>query len=101
MAKELSFNVEVITNPSQEELRELTLKHVPSVLTSAYKNLDKITRFKARKAQYTYIIADESQAGRYSSETIDPAKAEELIQFQKKYIEDNGKLIAFAISKIF
>ncbi len=94
MAKELSFNVEVITNPSQEELRELTLKHVPSVLTSAYNNLDKITRFKARKAQYTYIIADESQAGRYSSETIDPAKAEELIQFQKKYIEDSGKLIA-------
>lgn len=94
MAKELSFNVEVITNPSQEELRELTLKHVPSVLTSAYKNLDKITRFKARKAQYTYIIADESQAGRYSSGTIDPAKAEELIQFQREYIEDSGKLIA-------
>ena len=94
MAKELFYKVEHIVNPSQKELRELTRKYVPSVLTSAYENLDKITRLKARKAEQTYIVAAEAEDGKYSSKTIDPAKAEQLITRQKEFIEQAGKLIS-------
>jgi phosphoenolpyruvate carboxykinase (ATP) len=94
MAKELSYKAEHIVSPSQKELRQLTLKYVPAVLTSAYDNLDKITRLKARKAEQTYIIAPESDAGKYSSKTIDRAKAEQLIARQKEFIERAGKLIS-------
>ena len=85
------FDVEYIENPSQAELRALALEHTPCVQKTIVGSINKITRNKARMAQYTYIIDTED---RWSHQIIDPAKARELIERQKKYIEDKGKLIA-------
>ncbi len=87
------YNVKYIENPTQEELRKLALKYTPAIFKSKYGNLDKITRKKAREARYTYIIASPSEANLYSGKTIEPEKAEKLIEIQKKYIEDKGTLI--------
>ena len=83
------YNVKYIENPSQEELRELTLKYTPAVLKTAYGNLNKITRNKARMAKYTYVIAEEKDKDKYSHKIIGPEKAEKLIHIQKQYIENN------------
>lgn len=87
------YNVEYITDPSQKELRELALKHTPAIMTTAYGNVNKITRLKARKAKLTYCIAPESEKDNFSGNIIDPAKARELIERQKAYIEKKGTLI--------
>ncbi len=87
------YNVKYIENPTQEKLRELALKHTPNIVVSAYGNLDRITRKKAREARYTYIVADSSEADKYSSKVIDEDKAQKIIDIQKRYIEDKGTLI--------
>src|ERR1051325_6567240 len=88
-----TLHVEHIVNPSQSELKELTLRHTPAVLTSTYGNIDKISRNKARVANYTYIVAPESDAANYSSKVIAPEKAFDLIERQRTYIRDAGALI--------
>jgi phosphoenolpyruvate carboxykinase (ATP) len=90
---EKPYQVEYISNPDQKELRELALKHTPAILKSAYGNIDKLSRLKARMAKLTYIIAPESDKNKYSGNIIDPAKARELIERQKAYIQKKGKLI--------
>lgn len=87
------YSVKYIANPTQEELRRLTEKFTPAVVRTAYGNLDKITRLKARLAKRTYIIAPEADAPLYSSKTIEPDKARELIEHQRRYIEKSGYLI--------
>ncbi len=87
------YSVEYIKNPSQSKIRELALKHTPAILQSKYGNLNKITIKKAREARYTYIIADKKDEHLYSSKTIDEAKALELIERQKEYIEKQGMII--------
>ncbi len=85
------FDVEYIENPSQSELRELALKHTPCVQRSAVGSINKISRNKARMAQYTYIIDTDD---RWSHQIIDPGKARALIDRQAKYIAERGQLIA-------
>jgi len=85
------FDVEYIDNPSQSELRELAVKHTPCVQRSKAGSINKVSRNKARMAKYTYIIDTED---RWSHQIIDPAKAQELIDRQAKYIADRGPLIA-------
>lgn len=85
------FDVEYIDNPSQSELRELAVEHTPNVQRTKTGSINKVSRNKARMAQYTYIIDTED---RWSHQIIDPAKARELIERQAKYIADRGKLIA-------
>lgn len=87
------YNVKYIENPTQSELKKLSLKHTPSMMKTKYGNLNKISRCKARKAKLTYIIGPESDADKWSSKMISPEKAEEIIERQKKYIEDKGTLI--------
>ncbi len=87
------YNVKYIENPTQEQLRELTLKYVPAVLVSAYNNIDRITKRKARMQKNTYIIAPPQDAGLYSVKVIEPDKARKLIDIQKEYIEKQGVLI--------
>jgi phosphoenolpyruvate carboxykinase (ATP) len=87
------YNVKYITDPTQKELRELTLKHAPSIMKSAYGNIDKITRLKARMAKLTYCIAPDSEKDDFSGPIIDPAKAQELMERQKSYMEKQGTLI--------
>lgn len=85
------FDVEYIDNPSQAELRQLALAHTPSVQKTKVGSINKVSRNKSRVAQYTYIIDTEP---RWSAQTIAPEKAAELIERQRQYIKDAGKLIA-------
>jgi phosphoenolpyruvate carboxykinase (ATP) len=87
------YNVKYLTNPAQKELRELALKSTPAIMKTAYGNINKFTRLKARMAKQTYIIAPESEKNNFSGNIIDPAKAQELIERQKAYIEKQGTLI--------
>jgi phosphoenolpyruvate carboxykinase (ATP) len=91
---DVGYNVRVIEDPDQKQLRELALRYTPAVIQTAHGNLNKISRNKARMAQYTYVIASESDASQYSCKLIDPSKAKELITRQKAYIEKSGTLIA-------
>lgn len=88
------FPVRYLENPSQDELRALTLRHTPSVLKSAVGSIDKISRNKSRVAQYTYIVEHPGDEGKWSGNTLDPDRACELIERQRKYIEAKGELIA-------
>ncbi|MGB7061443.1 MAG: phosphoenolpyruvate carboxykinase (ATP) [Candidatus Zixiibacteriota bacterium] len=87
------YDVKYVANPTQEELRELALKHTPSIMKTAYGNINKLTRLKARMAKLTYCIALDSEKSNYSGNVIDPDKARELIERQKAYIEKKGKLV--------
>lgn len=89
----LNYKVKRIVNPSQKELRELAIKYSHPILKSAYGNLDRITRFKARMAKYTYVIAPPSDKDKYSHNIIDAEKAKELIERQRRYIENSEFLI--------
>ncbi len=87
------YNVKYIEDPTQSELKELSLKYTPCMMKTKYGNLNKISRCKARKAKLTYIIGPESEADKWSSKMIPPEKADKLIEIQKRYIEDKGTLI--------
>jgi phosphoenolpyruvate carboxykinase (ATP) len=87
------YAVEYITDPSQEALRHLALQHTPAVSQTSSGNLVKVAKNKARKAQYTYVIAPESDAHKYSTKVIDRAQADAMIGRQKVYIEETGTLI--------
>src|SRR5688500_6324312 len=88
------FPVRYLENPTQDELRALTLKHTPAVLKSGVGSIDKISRNKSRVAQYTYIIGRPGEEGKWTGNIIDPDKASALIERQRKYIESKGELIA-------
>jgi phosphoenolpyruvate carboxykinase (ATP) len=91
--KEKPYNVKYVADPTQDELRELALKFTPAIMKTAYGNINKFSRNKARMAKYTYCIAPESDKGKYSGNIIDSAKAQELIERQRAYIEKQGELI--------
>ncbi len=88
------FDVTYIENPSQETLRTLAREHTPAVLTTRVGSLDKISRNKARMAKYTYVVAPPEQADRWSHQVIEPSRASELIERQRRYIEEKGRLLA-------
>src|SRR5262245_1800731 len=87
------YGVRYIENPSQAEIRDLALQYTPSVFKSSAGNLNKISRNKARMAQYTYVIAPEADQHLYSAKTISRDKASEYIEKQRRYIEEQGELI--------
>ncbi|MBI1747481.1 MAG: phosphoenolpyruvate carboxykinase (ATP) [Acidobacteria bacterium] len=87
------YKVKVYENPTQEELKGLTLKHTPATCKTVYGSINKISRNKDRKAQWTYIITPETHKDRYSGNLIDPEKAKLLIESQRRYIEKVGALV--------
>ena len=87
------YNVKYITDPTQDELREIAMKFCPAIMKTAYGNVNKLTKNKARMAKYTYIIAPESEKNNYSGNIIDPDKAKKLIEIQKRYIEKQGEIV--------
>ena len=91
----LSFqhSVRVLTNPSQNTLRELALKHTPAVFETACGNLVKISRNKARMAKHTYIIAPPEDREKYSCQVMERSAAQALISRQEAYIQEQGELI--------
>lgn len=90
---EIPFSVKIIDNPTQHDLQELSLRHVPHVYRSSCGNLNRITRMKARMAQSTYIIAPINEQGFYSTKVMRSKRAERLIHLQREYIERRGVLI--------
>jgi phosphoenolpyruvate carboxykinase (ATP) len=87
------YNVKYITDPTQDQLREMAMQFTPAVMKTAYGNINKLTKNKARMAKYTYIIAPASEKNNYSGNIIDPDKAKKLIEIQKRYIEKQGDLV--------
>lgn len=87
------YNVKYITDPTQDQLREIAMQFTPAVMKTAYGNINKLTKNKARMAKYTYIIAPASEKNNYSGNIIDPDKAKKLIELQKRYIEKQGDLV--------
>ncbi|MBN1149675.1 phosphoenolpyruvate carboxykinase (ATP) [candidate division WOR-3 bacterium] len=93
MSNVIPENIEIIDNPDQEKFRELTLKYGPASIKTSYGNILKLTRNKARKAEYTYIIDEEKNAPLYSSKIISREKASEYIKKAQSYMQDQKKLI--------
>ncbi len=87
------YAVKTITDPSQEELVALALEHTPATRRTAQNNVVKVAKNKARKAQWTYVIAPEADAEQYSCKVIDRELADALIGRQRAYIEEKGQLI--------
>jgi phosphoenolpyruvate carboxykinase (ATP) len=87
------FDVEYLTNPSHDDLVELALAHTPCMFKTGHGNLMKVSRNKARMAKYTYIIADDSQAENFSHKVMPREQAQELIDYQRSYIESFEKII--------
>jgi len=88
-----AYHASVIANPTQAELQALALKHTPATTRATYGSVNKISRNKDRKAQWTYIIATEAEQAQYSGNTILPEKAQPLIEAQCRYIEQVGAMI--------
>ncbi|EDM75293.1 phosphoenolpyruvate carboxykinase [Plesiocystis pacifica SIR-1] len=89
----LPFDVEILANPSQDELRELALEHTPFCTRTARGSVNKVARNKARMAPFTYIIDREGAPQKYSHNVISPADADKLIAEQAEYIQAKGKLL--------
>ncbi|NVB38445.1 phosphoenolpyruvate carboxykinase (ATP) [Pseudenhygromyxa sp. WMMC2535] len=89
----LPYAVETLANPSQEELQRLALEHTPFCTRTARGSINKVARNKARMAQFTYVIDRRGEPEAYSSKTIDPARAQQLIDGQAAYIAERGKLL--------
>lgn len=92
-APRLDFGVRLMCNPSQSELKELTLKYTPAVEKSGYGNLNKVSRNKSRLAKFTFVIGPDSEAHRYSHKTMPGEQAQPLIDGQAAYIKKCGQLI--------
>ena len=89
----LAYDVELLVNPSQAQLRKLALAHTPFCVETVYGNINKVARNKARMAQHTYVIDRAGDPAAFSHKTIEPARAQALIDAQAEYIRDAGKLI--------
>ena len=87
------YNVKYISDPTQDQIKEIAMKSTPAIMKTAYGNVNKFSKNKARMAKYTYIIAPESEKNNYSGNVIDPDKAKKLIERQKAYIEKQGDLV--------
>ncbi len=89
----IDYDAERIVDPDQDTLRSLARTHTPAVLETAFGNLNKVSRNKARMAQFTYVITEDGGGDHGSHKTIAAAEAERLIALQRDYIEAQGKLI--------
>ena len=90
---EIPYDVELLANPSQEQLRQLALEHTPFCKKTALGNINKVARNKSRMAEFTYVIDREGDPTRFSHKTIEEAPAQSLIDAQTEYIKSKGKLI--------
>jgi len=87
------FSVTYIENPTQDNLKKLSLKHTPLATVTLNNSINKNTRNKARMAKYTYIVTD-THASEWSHQTISVKDAKKYIDAQKEYIESQDFAIA-------
>jgi phosphoenolpyruvate carboxykinase (ATP) len=87
----IDYGVSHLVNPNQEELRALATQHTPSILSTEYGSLNKVSKNKARMAKYTYVITDEESG--YSHNTIPREEALHLIALQADYIKSKSEMI--------
>lgn len=88
------YDVRIIEDPSQHELRAIALRSIPAMQVAACGNLNRVTRNKNRVAQYTYIIAPDADRASWSGQTMPRERAEPLIERQRLHIERQEYLIA-------
>ena len=91
--EELFEGVTIVKNPTLEELRDISLNSIKGIYETKYGNLVRFTKRKARKADKTYIIAPQEDADKYSGKIISREKANEIINQQRAYIKERGRLI--------
>lgn len=89
----LPYSVKLHSNLDQAQLRELALKHTPCCFKTSHGSICKTARNKARMAKFTYVIDRDNSPERYSHATIEPAKAQQLIEAQANYIAEKGELL--------
>lgn len=87
----IDYDVSRQTNPDQEALHNLAKVETPCILETAFGNLNKVSRNKARQAKYTYIISNTPKG--YSHKVLSLAEAKSLIAAQTEYIKEKGQLI--------
>jgi phosphoenolpyruvate carboxykinase (ATP) len=87
----IDYGVHRLVNPTQDQLRGLTLEHTPSSLETEFGSINKLSKNKARMAKHTYVISDEQQG--YSHNTISRNTANRLIELQTNYIRSKNELI--------
>ena len=85
------YPVERIVNPTPSVLRLMAKEHTNTLLETAFGNLNKVSRNKARMAKFTYVIATSGDG--LSHQHITPEKAQRLIETQAQYISSKGTLI--------
>ena len=90
----IDYDVEILRNPSQDQLRELALEHTPLCQRTVLGNINKVARNKNRMAELTYVIDRDGDGSQFSHGTIAPERARALIDRQREYIEKEGKLIS-------
>jgi phosphoenolpyruvate carboxykinase (ATP) len=69
----------------------MAIEHTPSILETAFGNLNKVSRNKARMAKHTYVIAETSEG--LSHKNMPLKQAQRFIDAQAAYIEGKGRLI--------
>ena len=89
MSFELPKAKSVAENPTQKEMREWVLEHMPRVVETEFGNLCYRAETKARLAPSTFFVSDEPNA----KPTMSRAEAEEWARKQDEYIADQDMIL--------
>src|SRR5436190_3112174 len=82
---------QVLDNPSQEQLRRLTLQ-MPNAKRAAYGSVDVFTRVDSRSSASTYIVTDTPEEYR-GHQTMPRADYEEIARLQEEYIAGRPMIV--------
>src|SRR5205809_1175561 len=82
---------QVLDNPSQEQLRRLTLQ-MPNAKRAAYGSVDVFTRVDSRSSASTYIVTDSPEDYR-GHQTMPRADYEEIVRLQEDYIAGRPMIV--------
>src|SRR5207247_11244720 len=82
---------QVPDNPSQEQLRRLTLQ-MPNAKRTAYGSVDVFTRVDSRSSGSTYVVTDTPDDYR-GHQTMPRAEYEEIARLQEEYIAGRPMIV--------
>lgn len=89
MAFELPPAASVAVNPSQEQMREWVLEHMPRVTVTEFDNINYQAEVTARLARSTFFVGDEPIA----KPQISRAEYEDWARLQDQYIADKDMIL--------
>src|SRR5512145_1725630 len=81
---------EVLNNPPQDVLRDLTLR-MPNTKLTAFGSVDVLTRVDARSAGSTYIVTDNPEA-HHGHQTMPRSEYEQVARLQDQYIANQSMI---------